>query len=94
MFFNFLDHLVIKGIRINPANNTLSTQQGLYHNINKNLSDNYENQFIHQKTGNNNYCDYNKFDEIPNEFANHLNYPTLEKIDLNANYPNENFIRK
>jgi hypothetical protein len=58
-----------------------------------------QNQSINFKNGKKNCANYNSFDyinyeELTNEFANNLNYPSLEKIENEANYSKENLIKK
>jgi len=69
-------------------------------NVNSNLVLNdYKNQELKFKNGifnqaNNNSLNYRKFEEIPNEFADNVNYPSFENIEYDANTTNDGLIKR
>lgn len=93
---NFIDHIVIRGVGNNIFKNpsvhesgTVSSHIPMDHN---NKGFDFDNGFYNQ--ANYKSFDYRKFQEIPNEFANNINYPSLDKIEYDANYSNENLIKR
>ncbi len=94
-----LDHIVIRGLGNNvynkpfPVGGLCIDSRIANQNFNESLNN---SKNVNSNQANNNSFEYKNFEQIPNEFANNINYPTLDKIDYEAhgNYSHEGWIEK